>query len=174
MQLPPLRMSLAVAVNPLALLVHHLVVFEQVLADVEVALFDFLLGPFDAAADHAAFDRLALLHAQAGEHVLDPFAGEDPHQVVFQRQVEAAAAGVALPAATAAQLQVDAAGLVPLGADDVQAAELRDFVALGLHLLALFDLADQLVPFFLRHVEPGRRICPGAGPRPSSRDCRRG
>ncbi len=55
--------------------------------------------------------------------VLDPLAGEDPHQVVFQREVEAAAAGVALPAAAAAQLEVDAAGFVPFGADDVQAAD---------------------------------------------------
>ena len=41
---------LAVAVDALPLLVHHLVVFEQVLADLEVALFDLLLGAFDAAA----------------------------------------------------------------------------------------------------------------------------
>ena len=124
---------LAVAVDALPLLVHHLVVFEQVLANFEVPLFDLLLSAFDAAGDHAAFDRLAFLHAQAREHVLDPLAGEDPHQVVFEREVEAAAAGVALPAATAAELQVDAAGLVPLGADDVQAAELLDLLALGLH-----------------------------------------
>ena len=57
---------------------------------------------------------------------VDPLAGEDPHQVVFERQVEPAAAGVALPAGTAAKLSVDAAGLVPLGADDVQAAQLGD------------------------------------------------
>ena len=115
---------LAIAIDAFALLVHHLVVFEQVLADFEVALFDLLLGPFDAAADHPAFDRFAFLHAEPREHVLHPFAGEDPHQIVFQRQVEAAAAGIALPAATAAKLEVDAAGFVPLGADDVQAAQL--------------------------------------------------
>ncbi len=63
-------MLLAIAVDALALLVHHLVVFEQVLADFEVALFDLLLGAFDAAADHAAFDRLALLHAQPGQMFL--------------------------------------------------------------------------------------------------------
>ncbi len=165
---------LAVAIDALPLLVHHLVVFEQVLADFEVALFDFLLSAFDAAGDHAAFDRLAFLHAEAGEQVLDPLAGEDPHQVVFEREVEAAAAGIALPAATAAELQVDAAGFVPLGADDVQAAELFDFLALGLHVLALLDFGDELVPFFLRHVEARWRICLAAGPRPSSRDCRRG
>ena len=146
---------LAVAVNPLPLLVHHLVVFEQVLADFEVPLLDLLLSAFDAAGNHAAFDGFAFLHAEAGEQVLHPLAGEDPHQVVFEREIEAAAAGVALPAATAAKLQVDAAGLVPLGADDVQAAELLYFLPFGLHVLALFDFGDQVVPFFLGHVEPG-------------------
>ncbi len=121
---------LAIAVDALALLVHHFVVFEQVLADFEVALFDLLLSAFDAAADHPAFDRFAFLHAEAGEHVLHPLAGEDPHQVVFERQVEAAAAGIALATATAAKLQVDAAGFVPLGADDVQAAQVFDFLRL--------------------------------------------
>ena len=52
-------------------------------------------------------------------------AREDAHQVVFQRQVEARGTGVALAAGAAAQLVVDAARLVPLGADDVQAAERR-------------------------------------------------
>ena len=110
MQSAPLRMLLAVAVDALALLVHDLVVFEQVLADLEVAFFDLLLGALDAARDHAALDGLALLHAQPGEDVLHPLAGEHPHQVVFQGEVEAAAAGVALAAATAAKLEVDPAG----------------------------------------------------------------
>ncbi len=89
-------------------------------------------------------------------------------------KIEAAAAGIALPAATAAQLQVDAAGFVPLGADDVQAPHLFDFATVGLHLLALLDLVDQGVPFRVAARRGGSDICPGAGPRPSSPDCRRG
>jgi hypothetical protein len=42
---------------------------------------------------------------------------------------------------------------VPLGADDVQAAELLHELPLGLHPLALLDFSDQLHPFVLRHVE---------------------
>src|SRR6185312_873931 len=45
---------------------------------------------------------------------------EDAHQVVFHRQIEAAGARIALAPGTAAQLIVDTARLVPLGADDVQ------------------------------------------------------
>ena len=47
-------------------------------------------------------------------------AAEKPHEVVFQRKVELGHAGVALTAGTAAQLIVDAAGLVALGADDAE------------------------------------------------------
>ncbi len=56
---------LAIAVDLVALLVHDLVVFEQVLAAVEVPFLDLLLGGLDAARDHAALDGLAFLHAEA-------------------------------------------------------------------------------------------------------------
>ena len=51
----------------------------------------------------------------------DPVGAEEPHQVVFQRQEEERLARVALAAGAAAQLAVDAARLVALGADDLQA-----------------------------------------------------
>ncbi len=66
LQLRAVENLLAIAVNPFALLVHHFVVFEQVLAGFEVMLLDLLLRPFDPAADHPAFDRFAFLHAEAG------------------------------------------------------------------------------------------------------------
>ncbi len=43
--IPAVENSLTIAIDPLPLLVHHLVVFQQVLADVEVPLLDFLLAP---------------------------------------------------------------------------------------------------------------------------------
>ena len=59
-----------------------------------------------------------------------------PHQLVVQAQVEAALAGIALAAGAAAQLVVDAAALVALGAEHVQPTELADLVALGPALVA--------------------------------------
>ena len=85
-----LEQALPERVDALALLVHDLVVFEQVLADVEVALLDLLLRALDPAADHLALDGLAFLHAQPGEHGGDPLAGELAHQVVFEREEEPA------------------------------------------------------------------------------------
>ena len=55
----------------------------------------------------------------------DALGAEQPHQVVFERQEEVRRARIALAAGAAAQLAVDAPRLVPLGADDVQAADLH-------------------------------------------------
>ena len=110
-------------VDALTLLVHHVVVFEQVLADGEVLRFDLLLRALDGARHHPMLDRHALFHAEPLHQAGDPIRPEDPHQVVFERQVEARRARVALAAGAAAQLVVDAARLVALGAEDVQPAE---------------------------------------------------
>ena len=62
---------------------------------------------------------------------LDRAAADPPHQVVAERQVEPRLARVALPAGPAAQLVVDAARLVPLGAEHVQTAGLAHLLGLG-------------------------------------------
>ena len=91
-------------------------------ADIEVVAFHPLLGVFDGVAHQAVFDGLAVLHPQAAHEALDAVAAEDPQQVVFQGEVEAGRAGVALAAGAAAELVVDAPGFVALGAQDVEAA----------------------------------------------------
>ncbi len=111
-------------VDDLALLVHDVVVLEQVFADVEVVGLDLVLGVGDGAGDQAVLDGLALFHAEAGHQSLNALGAEDAQQVVFQRQEEARRAGIALAAGAAAQLIVDAPALVALGADDVEAAGL--------------------------------------------------
>ena len=70
-------------------------------------------------------DRLALLQAELPQHRIHAVGGEDAHEIVFQRQEELGGAGIALAAGAAAQLIVDAAALMPLGADDVEAAALQ-------------------------------------------------
>ena len=113
---------------PLA--VHHVVVVEQVLADVEVARLDLLLRILDHAREQAVLDRLAFFDADAVPPLRHPLGLEDPQQVVLEREEELGRARIALTAGAPAQLVVDAAALVALGADDVQAAA-------GHHLAAL-------------------------------------
>ena len=130
LQALPLQRVLALAVDELALLVHHLVVFEEVLADVEVARLDLLLRAGDAARDHRAVDDLAGLEAHLLHHHLHPVAGEDAHEVVVERQEEPSLTRIALATAAATQLVVDAARFVAFGADHVETAERQDLVVL--------------------------------------------
>ena len=90
------------AVDSFALLVHDVVVLEDVFAGLEVLAFDGFLRGLDAAGDHSGFDGNAFFHAEALEQRGDPLAGEDAHEVVFEGQEEAGGAGVALTAGAAA------------------------------------------------------------------------
>ena len=115
--------AVAHAVNGLPLLVHHVVVFEQVLTSSEVLRLDRLLRGRDAPGDQLRLDRHVFFHAEPQHQVLDALAAEDAQQIVLERKEKSRCARVALAAGAAAQLVVDAAGLVALGTDDVQAAQ---------------------------------------------------
>ncbi|MCE2806030.1 MAG: hypothetical protein LW700_12590, partial [Gemmataceae bacterium] len=109
-----------------------------------------LLDPFlrllDLAGEEAPLDGLAVLHAHAGHDAGDELAVVAAHQVVIEGDEELAAAGIALAAGAASELVVDAAGIVALGADDVQAALLGHLAALLLHALLRLDLVDGALP----------------------------
>ena len=116
-------------VHLLALLVQDVVVLDDVLAVDEVELLDLLLRALDAARQHLGLDRLAVGRAEARvEDLVDPLAGEQADDLVLRREEEARLAGVALAAGAAAQLVVDPARLVPLGAEHVEAAPVGDAV----------------------------------------------
>src|SRR5882672_10603443 len=141
------------------LVVGDVVVLEQLLADVEVVRLDLALRALDRARHQAVLDRLALGHAQALHDRVDALAGEDAQQRILERHVEARRARVALPARAAAQLVVDATGLVPLRADDVQPARSDHLVVQVLPLAAqLRDAAFLIglghVLLFLQKVDP--------------------
>ena len=78
----------ALGVDDLALLVHDIIVFDQMLANVEVMGLDLLLGIFDGAGDHAVGDGFTLLYLEQVHDLGHPFGTEDAQQVVLQRQVE--------------------------------------------------------------------------------------
>ena len=116
----------APVVDDLPLVVHHVVVFQQVLADAEVAGLHPFLGPLDRFGDQLMGQYLPFLHPHAVHEFDDPLAAEQAHQIIFQAEEEHGAALVTLPAGTTPQLQIDAAALVAFGAQDVQAAQLLD------------------------------------------------
>ena len=91
----------------------------------EVLRFDGLLRGRDALGDQLRLDRHIFFHAEPQHQVLHALAAEDAQQVVLQGQIESRAARIALAAGASSQLIIDAAGFVPLRADDVQAAQPR-------------------------------------------------
>ena len=116
--------AVALLVDHLPLHVHHVVVLEDVLALDEVLLLDLLLRVLDLAREDAGLHRLVVGQLEALHDVVDAVAGEQAHEIVLPGEVEARLAGIALTAGAAAQLVVDPAGLVALGAEHVEAAEL--------------------------------------------------
>ena len=76
-------------VDDLALLVGYVVKLKQLFADVEVARFNFTLGAFNAAADHACFNGFAFGHFQAIHDGAHAVACENAHELVVQTQVKA-------------------------------------------------------------------------------------
>ena len=92
----------------------------------EVLLLDLLLRFLDLLGEHRRLDRfLVALLVEAAEFVedaVDAVAREQAHEIVLGGEEEARLAGIALAAGAAAQLVVDAARLVALGAADEQPA----------------------------------------------------
>ena len=108
--------------DDLALVVHHVVELENVLANVEVARLDLLLRLLKRLVDPRMDDRLVFLEPEPLEHRIHALRAENAHEIVLQRQEELRSARVALPAGSPAQLVVDAAAFVPLRADDIEPA----------------------------------------------------
>ena len=131
----------------------------------EVLRFDGFLRALDALGDHLRLDGHALFHAQTLKQRADPLLGEDAHQVVFKGEIEARLAGIALASGAAAELVVDAARLVALGAEDEEAAGVDDLIVLGfdgigVHLegLSPFRLGDfELLALVVEAQEAGGR-----------------
>src|ERR1700691_5694014 len=73
---------------------------------------------------------LTVAQAKTRENILRAvMCAENAHQIVFQRKEKDRCARIALPARTAAQLVIDAARFMPLGADHEQTARRADFLA---------------------------------------------
>ncbi|AIJ64288.1 Uncharacterised protein [Brucella suis] len=72
----------------LALIVHHIVIFEKVLADFKVARLDLFLRLFKRLVDPGVDDGFVFLEAEFLQHAVHAVGTEDAHQIVLQRQEE--------------------------------------------------------------------------------------
>ena len=109
----------AIGVNDLALVVHHVVEIERAFAHQIVALLDAFLRGLDRFVEPAMLELLAFFEAEALHDFRHAIGrAEVAHEIVLEADVKARRARVALARATAAQLPIDAARFVTLGADD--------------------------------------------------------
>ena len=106
-------------VDDLTLLVVDLVIVEQVFTDSVVVALDLLLRFFDGGRKHLVLDLLIFRYAEGFENAHQFFGTEESHQIVFQGNVKTGLTRVSLTAGTTAELIVDTAGLMTLGADDL-------------------------------------------------------
>ena len=133
-------------IDRFALRIHHVVVFEQILSNVEVAPLDSLLRRLDRTRYEARLDRNIRLfvHPKHRHAILELFAAKDAQQIVVQRQEKSARTGVALAPCTPAQLIVDATRLVTLRPQDKQSPRFLHLCllsgALRLELLQQFRI----------------------------------
>ena len=100
------------------LLVQYIVIFQHGFTNVKVAAFHLLLGVFQRFADHLDLDGHGVIHTDFVQHGFKAVTAKQTHQIVIHRDIELAAANIALASGTAAQLVINAAALMALGADD--------------------------------------------------------
>jgi hypothetical protein len=129
--LSPLQGEEAEVVDHLPLLVHDVVVVQQLLPGLEVVPLHPLLGPLDGLGDQAVGDDLPLLGAPLVHGLGDALRHEEAHEVVFQGEEELGGSRVPLASRPPPELPVDAPGLVAGRAQDVEPAAL-DEVVVGL------------------------------------------
>ena len=109
-------------VNNLTLLVHNIVILQDMLTNAEVTCFNLLLRIFDGLGNQAVFNRLIILHAQLIHDASNIITAEQAHQVILQAQEEFGRTGVTLTGATTAQLVINTTAFMTLGTDDMQTA----------------------------------------------------
>src|SRR5206468_10745316 len=85
-------------VDSLALFIHDVVVFKNVLTGSKVLRFHRFLSGSNALCDQARLDRHVFFHAETQHQILHALATKDSKQVVLEGEVKARTAGVALAA----------------------------------------------------------------------------
>ena len=168
----PERLSLedlfTLLVDHFSLAVHDVIVFEQVLADIEILSLDTLLGILDRLGNQPMFDRLSLLHTDPVHDRGDPFGAEYPEEIILEGKIEPRRPHISLPPRTAAELVVDAPALVSLRTEDMETSQFcyplaqldvrtaAGHVGRDRHLTRLAGLGDNLrlalMIFCIQHV----------------------
>ncbi len=112
------------SVEGMTLVIHDLVVFENVLANQEVAFLDLSLSLADGLGKHRMLDGIPLLHAEFAEDLERGGPCEHLHQIIIETQEEPGGPLVSLSTGSTSQLVVDPSRVMPFSSDHVQATKL--------------------------------------------------
>ena len=116
-----IQQFVTLGVNGATLIVSHVIIFQQLLTNVEVTAFNFTLGVGNRFSHPRVFNGFAWLHTQFTHHAGYSVGSKNTHQRIFHRQVETGRTSIPLTTRTTAQLVIDTTGFVTLGTDDMQA-----------------------------------------------------
>ena len=127
----------AFAVNDFTLVIHHIVIFNQVFTNIKMIALNPDLRLLNCFIDDGIFDRDIFAHTGPFHKFTNTVTAETPHNIVFQRNIETRAARIALTPGSAAQLVIDTASLVAFRADDMQPARLDHLIMFFLPFLGI-------------------------------------
>ncbi len=119
------------SVDRLALFVHDVVIFKQVLPYLEVMAFNPGLGALDGLGDDGMFYGRVFIHTELAQNRRYPVGTEEAHDLVFKGNIKTGRPGISLPARPPAQLVVDTPGFMPLRAKDMEAPQPDDLFLVG-------------------------------------------
>src|SRR5205807_275954 len=134
----------AEAVHRHALLVHYVVILQDVFAGFKMLALNGLLSSLNAAADQARFNGHALFHAQLLQKRGNPGARKDAHKIIFQREEETRRTGIALTSRAPPELVINASRLMAFRAQNMQTAHAHHLFVLNVGISLV--LVENLVP----------------------------
>src|SRR6185369_16703746 len=119
----PGKNLLALGVDDLALLVHDIVIVDEMFSDLEVMSLDLFLGILYRFRNHAVRDRLALFDLQDIHDLRDPLRTEYPQEIILQRKIEARRSRISLASGTTPELVIDTSRFMPLCSENMKSAQ---------------------------------------------------
>ena len=111
-------------INDLSLLIHNLIVFQQILTDSKVIALDLLLCFLNRTGEHLMLDLFSVLYTQCVEYTHQTFRTKQTHQIILQRNIETGFSRISLSSGTSAQLVVNTSGFMTLCTDDLKTSGL--------------------------------------------------
>ena len=100
------KQFITLLINDLALVIGYIIIFQQLLAHIEIAPLDFPLCRFNGSGHDSRFDRLAFRHFQPFHDRPHLVTGKNPQQRIIQRQIESRGTRIALAGGSSSQLIV--------------------------------------------------------------------